>query len=199
MGKAEENKQRKKEALLDAAFNLFITKGIHNTSISEITEQASVAKGTYYLYFKDKYDINNKLIIYKTGKLVDNAMERLKSESFSTAIDRIIFVINDIVDALTEDKSLLMFITKNLGLGFYKYPNETSEINNDPRIHAAYEALVADVGDSVKNPELMLYMIIEFVGGCIYSSIIYNQPVPISVLKPYMYETIKRMVDQFSE
>ena len=56
MGKAEENKLRKRESLLDTAFKLFTEKGIHNTSIADIVEQAGVAKGTFYLYFKDKYD-----------------------------------------------------------------------------------------------------------------------------------------------
>ena len=55
MGKAAENKQQKREALLNTAFKLFTTKGLHNTSIADIVEQAGVAKGTFYLYFKDKY------------------------------------------------------------------------------------------------------------------------------------------------
>ena len=65
MGKAEENKLKKRESLLNTAFELFTTKGIHDTSISDIVEKAGVAKGTFYLYFKDKYDINNKLVAHR--------------------------------------------------------------------------------------------------------------------------------------
>ena len=54
MGKAEENKLKKRESLLDTAFKLFTEKGIHNTSISDIVEQAGVAKGTFYLQ-SDQY------------------------------------------------------------------------------------------------------------------------------------------------
>lgn len=198
MGKAEQNKQKKRDALLNAAFNLFTTKGIHNTSISEIAEKAGVAKGTYYLYFKDKYDINNKLMMYKAGKLVDNAMEKVNRENLPTFKERLVFFVNDIIDSLTDNKVLLMFITKNLWLGFYRQAVGNIEINNDPQIHAAYQILLDDVGDTVSNPELMLYLIIELVGSSIYSSILYDQPVPISELKPYLYDTITRIVDQFT-
>ena len=39
------------------------------TSISDIVDNAGVAKGTFYLYFKDKYDIRNKLIAHKSGEV----------------------------------------------------------------------------------------------------------------------------------
>lgn len=64
MGRVEENKKKKKEALFRTAYELFTTKGINSTAISDIVEKAGVAKGTFYLYFKDKYDIKNKLIAH---------------------------------------------------------------------------------------------------------------------------------------
>ena len=69
MGKVDENKKKKKEALFNTAYELFTTKGINSTAISDIVEKAGVAKGTFYLYFKDKYDIKNKLIAHKTNEL----------------------------------------------------------------------------------------------------------------------------------
>ena len=62
MGKLELNKKKKKDALFNTAFELFTTKGLTKTTISDIVDQAGVAKGTFYLYFKDKYDIRNKLV-----------------------------------------------------------------------------------------------------------------------------------------
>ena len=62
MGKLESNKLQKRTSLLNTAFNLFTTKGVSKTSIAEISKNAGIAKGTFYLYFKDKYDIRNKLV-----------------------------------------------------------------------------------------------------------------------------------------
>ena len=74
MGKVDENKEQKRRSLLETAFSLFTTKGITKTSISEIVENAGVAKGTFYLYFKDKYDIEEKLITYKANQLFQHAL-----------------------------------------------------------------------------------------------------------------------------
>ena len=51
LSKIEEKKQLKKESLMASAYNLFIKKGINDTSISDIANDAGVAKGTFYLYF----------------------------------------------------------------------------------------------------------------------------------------------------
>ena len=75
MGKAEENKRKKRTALLSQAFSLFMNKGITNTTISEIVEQADVAKGTFYIYFKDKDDLIEKLITQKAEQLLINALD----------------------------------------------------------------------------------------------------------------------------
>ena len=53
MGKLENNKQQKRTSLLDTAFKLFTTQGVSKTSIAEISQKAGIAKGTFYLYFKD--------------------------------------------------------------------------------------------------------------------------------------------------
>ena len=68
MKKSDENKKIKEETLLSSAFNLFTNKGFKETSIQDIAENAGVGKGTFYLYFKDKYYIQNKLIERKSRK-----------------------------------------------------------------------------------------------------------------------------------
>ena len=55
-------KDDKKNKLAEAAYTLFIKKGFKNTSIQEIVDKAKVAKGTFYLYFEDKYDVQEYLI-----------------------------------------------------------------------------------------------------------------------------------------
>ena len=120
MGKLDINKKRKRESLLNTAFNMFTTKGFSKTSISEIVEKAGVAKGTFYLYFKDKYDIKNKLITHKSTQIFKTALEELEKYPELDFQDRIIFIINNIVNQLNEDKSLLKFISKNLSWGIFK-------------------------------------------------------------------------------
>ena len=51
------NKEEKKNSIALSCINLFCEKGIQQTSIEEIAKNAGVAKGTIYLYFKNKEEI----------------------------------------------------------------------------------------------------------------------------------------------
>ncbi len=46
--------ERRKQELLDIAYRMFISRGYENTSIDDILDEAGIAKGTYYYYFKSK-------------------------------------------------------------------------------------------------------------------------------------------------
>ena len=52
MGKVDENKKKKKEALFNTAYELFTTKGINATAISDIVEKAGVAKELFIYILK---------------------------------------------------------------------------------------------------------------------------------------------------
>ena len=67
----KEDSNDKQSRLLDNAFKLFTQKGVKDTSIQEIVDGADVAKGTFYLYFKDKYEIRDVLIAQKSKKLFE--------------------------------------------------------------------------------------------------------------------------------
>ncbi len=44
-----------------------------NTFYNDFDIKNKVAKGTFYLYFTNKYDIKNKLVVHKTQELFDAA------------------------------------------------------------------------------------------------------------------------------
>lgn len=50
-------KERKRQAILQAATELFIDQGYRKTSVDEVARRAGVSKGTVYLYFKNKGDL----------------------------------------------------------------------------------------------------------------------------------------------
>ena len=119
MDKYEENKKIKEDKLLDTAFDLFTKKGIKDTSIQDIVDNAGVGKGTFYLYFKDKYDIRDHLIEKKSKKLFSDAITALRNSYIKSFDDQIIFIINYVIDELTKNPILLQFISKDLSWGVY--------------------------------------------------------------------------------
>lgn len=54
--------KKKQRSLLESAYDLFLNKGFENTVVSDIVMKAGVAKGTFYLYFKDKHQVRDVLI-----------------------------------------------------------------------------------------------------------------------------------------
>ena len=120
MGKIEVNKKQKKESLLNTAFSLFTSKGFQKTSISDIVDNAGVAKGTFYLYFSDKYDLRNKLIAHKAGVLFLDAYHALTAQKVNGIEEQIIYITDYIIQRLIRDKSLLGFLSKHLSWGIFR-------------------------------------------------------------------------------
>lgn len=196
MGKLDVNKQKKRTSLLTTAFDLFTTQGINKTSISEIAGKAGVAKGTFYLYFKDKYDLRNKLISHKSSQLFGEAYAAmLKDTSIQSFNQKLLKIVDYIIDKLSKDKLLLSFISKNLSWGIFKAALTTpAEEDGDINFYEVYLKMLNEEPLNFKNPEVMLFLIIELVGSTCYSSILYEEPLPIEELKPDLYETIQAII-----
>jgi TetR/AcrR family fatty acid metabolism transcriptional regulator len=64
-----DEKLDKRETILNAAQQVFAEKGYYNAKVETIAEQASIAKGTVYLYFASKQELLTALI--------ENRMKRM--------------------------------------------------------------------------------------------------------------------------
>ncbi len=193
MGKIDDNKKKKKEALFNTAYELFITKGIHSTAISDIVENAGVAKGTFYLYFKDKYDIKNKLVIQKTKELFNDAGNALYTSGAHGLEEQLIFIIDHVINALVENKPLLNFISKNLVMGALRSTLITGE-KNDNDIYERFQELVADDEYQYEDIDVMLFTIVELAGSAAYNSILYEEPLPFEEYKPFLYRSVRLII-----
>lgn len=65
-------KERKNE-ILDAALELFVTKGYDGTSTNDILEKVKIARGTLYYHYKSKEDIMDALIERINDTMIANA------------------------------------------------------------------------------------------------------------------------------
>lgn len=196
MGKVDLNKQQKENSLLKTAFEFFTTKGFSKTSISDIVGKAGVAKGTFYLYFKDKYDIRNKLVSHKSSQLFNKAINDLKDQfSGVTFEDKIVMLIDNIINQLNENKSLLTFISKNLSWGIFKSAITTPATEGDVNFLDVYYKMLDEAPYEFRDPELMMFMIVELVSSTCYSTILYGEPCGIEQLKPYLFDSIRNMLE----
>lgn len=194
------DKEEKENRLLNTAFRLFTEKGIKETSIQEIVDNASVAKGTFYLYFRDKYEIRDILIVKKSQKLFEDSLKSLRKNYISDFSDSIIYIINYVIDELTKNPLLLKFISKNLSWGVYNkavlniYDKTGNDINNELTLHDLFINGIKENNIKLSNPDVTLFMIIELVGSTCFNSTLYKEPLPIEEYKPYLYKTIRNLI-----
>ncbi len=197
MRKIDINKKQKENSLLKTAFEFFTTKGFSKTSISEIVSKAGVAKGTFYLYFKDKYDIRNKLIYHKASQIFRTAAQSVEAEKNKLSFeDKLMKLLDNIIDQFSKDKVLLNFISKNLSWGIFKNAIFNKNTEDDIDFRKVYSDMLNEAPYEFKEPEIMLFMIIELVSSTCYSAILYSEPCGLDTLKPYLYNAIRLIIDQ---
>lgn len=195
----KEELKDKKERLLKHAFKLFTKKGVKETSIQEIVDNAEVAKGTFYIYFKDKYEIRDVLIAEKSKKLFNDALKALRKSDVKTLTDQVIFIVDHVIDALTKNTLLLKFISKNLSWGIYNQAVQKiyeSDANMENGVRNLFLKEITERNITLENPDVTLFMIIELVSSTCFNSILYKSPLPIEEFKPHLYKAIRELINE---
>ena len=194
-----QKKTKKRKDILDSSYELFTTTGFRNTSIRQIAMNAGVAKGTFYLYFDSKEDVRDELIKIRSSELLLKAMAALdeeKSNHIMNAADQVVFLSDYILNILRSDLTLLKFISKNLNWStLYNSKSEDQDGIEVIDFHAFIKDSLEKDGIKLKNPELVIYTILELLNSTCYNVILKEEPVSFEEYKPYLYDTIRMIVN----
>ena len=200
MSKWEQNKEQKEENLFDTAYRLFVDKGFQQTTINDIVQMAGVAKGTFYLYFKDKYDIRDRIIIKKTYTLISEALEHLAKMEIFGFEDQLIFIVDYIVDYLDKNRALLNFMHRDLILGIYKTAfSKTVHDDSEKTLIQLFVEGAEKNHYKMEKPEYVFCMILELISTVTFSSIVLEEPDTIDVVKPYLQKSILGILNSYKE
>ncbi len=196
MANRVDGKRKKKNDLLEAAYQLFTEKGVDSTTISDIAKGAGLGKGTFYLYFRDKQDIRQALILKKSNEFFQKIHKKNYAIHQDTVEDEVLNMVDLMVDELARAPKLLRFIAKNLGWGLIhkallQDDNPEEETNE---FYQWYTDLIQRSNRKFRNEELLVYMIFEFVGATSYDVILNNDPVPLDELKEEFAYIIPQMI-----
>ena len=186
MGRIEENKLQKYTSLMNTAFQLFTDQGFAKTSIADIAEKAGVAKGTFYLYFKDKFDLREKLIAHKSEQLFQHALEHSGFRACKTPEEKLLAVIDDILLQLKNNKLLLQFISKNLSWGIFR--RAITEAGTD--YVSIFEETLTAVSTDENTLLMLVYTIVELVESSCHNVILYDDPVDLDTYLPFLHKSI---------
>ena len=134
------------------------------------------------------------MIAHKASQLFHNADEALAESGITDLTEEIIFIADHIINQFCEDKSLLLFISKNLSWGIFKSSLTNPSTDDEIDFYDIYSRILDRADYNLKDPEIMLFMIIELASSTCYSSILYEEPASIDVLKPYLYDSIRGII-----
>ena len=110
-------KLEKKMKIIDTAFSLFREHSVNATAVDDIVKAAGIARGTFYLYFKDKSDLLEQIILYKSTEYMKTVLKSTLSDTQPENGDfyeRVQVFLNCYIDFLIENKEILPVMSKNL-------------------------------------------------------------------------------------
>lgn len=105
-----------KERILDAALDVFSSKGYHDTRVDEIVEQSSTSKGSVYFHFPSKQSIFLALVDRFAEKLEQRVIEAIEHEN--AGIDRVRAALTACLDTFGRYRRLAkILLVQAAGLG----------------------------------------------------------------------------------
>lgn len=192
MDKITKKKNEKYTKILDTALGLFEKNGTHLVSIDEIVKGAGVAKGTFYLYFKDRYDLISTLIIEKASKYMSLLSDKYEPRDFGDVSTSVHHYIEYISDFLQKNKTLCILIEKNLNTCV----NAVAQTKEGP-IKELYEKIFSELincGVAEAEARAKLYLYIELIVSSCCNAIIRETPYTIEELKPHLCQIIESSI-----
>lgn len=190
-GLIAQKKEEKRKKLLDAAYDLFTSTGVSNTTISMICDKAGIAKGTFYLYFSDKEDILRNLIRRVSFDVLKDAHDEAIKDK-KGFIDTVINMASYLIELFKNDRDALLVMKKD-----FIWPISEEEFNatKEPTmvgIRNAIDKYSKEIGISEHQLLVRIYALLSMLCSVCYSSIIDGFPSDIDDLKNEIFEIIKR-------
>lgn len=192
MDKITQKKSEKYTNLISAAYELFEKEGIGGVSIDDIVKKAGVAKGTFYLYFKDKVDLISKLILKKAADYM-NLQSEIPEIHNDEDLEKCIRRYTDLlVDFLERNKTLTLLIDKNV----HVCVNAVIE-NREGPIKESYDKILfyfEDRGFPVKDISVKMYLYINLIVSSCCNAILRGKPYSLEEVKPHLYDIVSMSI-----
>lgn len=116
MRRTKKDSKMTREAILDAAVNIFSQKGVSYTSLSQIADEANVTRGAIYWHFKNKGEIFDALhdrLHQPFTEMVLQGMGDDNSNPIKDLQDVCIELLSELQDDISAQKAMILFLVKS--------------------------------------------------------------------------------------
>jgi TetR/AcrR family fatty acid metabolism transcriptional regulator len=131
----------KRRLILDAAIRVFARQGFHRTRVSDIADEAGVAYGLVYHYFKSKDQVLNELFSERWSLLLAAIEEADRTQP--SPREKLAAVASFIVDSYRHDPELMKVIVVEVTRAANSFGR-----THLPEINRAYEMIAKIVADA---------------------------------------------------
>ena len=154
----------KRQQILDAAVRVLARQSFHATRVSDIADEAGVAYGLVYHYFKSKDEVLNELFSERWSLLLNAIDEADRSQP--TPRDKLAAVATFIIDSYRHDPELMKVIIVEVTRAANSFGRTHLE-----EINRAYEKIAKIVADAQAAGEFRDDVDAQFASMWFYGAI----------------------------
>ena len=187
-----DKKLQKKLRIEDAAQRLLLENGIENTSVDEIVQVAGIAKGTFYLYFADKEELVRCCVFRMCAALLYDAYLQSARAGNRPVADRVLAMVEYIIDYYTENVGMLKLIYHDLSRGVLK--DDIMEFMSPDFAGMFQELFSYDTEKEYRRTIHQVFISIELTSSLSYLAIVEKKPDTIEVMKPYILDSVRKIL-----
>lgn len=111
LGLREEKKKANRRLLIRAAEELFIEKGLEQTTVADIIERSGLARGTFYNYFSRKEDVWRYLLMKMLQK--SHELTTRKTEKAGTLEEFLYYSFLSYLQVIMTDETTTALVMRN--------------------------------------------------------------------------------------
>ena len=186
----------KKERIMQAALKVFKKKGPDKASVREIMSESGFGLGTFYLYYTDKNDLKEKIVLDKAMDIIIKAENNCEGED---PIERYISFVDYIIDYLIANPFELDLLSNNITWALY------TKIEHDKRLTEAdstlqfilnkYENLFSK-SYSQSQQLYILAMTFDIMMSTCKSALMEDSTLSIDEMKPVLFAVIRKIFNR---
>ncbi len=154
----------KRRVILDAAVRVFAREGFHHCRVADIADEAGVAYGLVYHYFRSKDEILDTLFLERWGLMLEE-IARVDAEP-GPAREKLAAVAGFIIDSYRHDPDLMKVIIVDVTRAANSFGRSHLE-----KIREAYELIGAIVESAQKSGELRADITPTFAAMAFYGAV----------------------------
>lgn len=190
MATAAENKSIKRRSILDAATRLFTDKSVAETAIDEVVQLAGVAKGTFYLYFRDKYDLFDQIVMQRTAEIFTESCRSLH-QSNADAAELFCTLADNIAAYLQKNTKVTALIDRRFSACFTQ-----AMLDEHEGFRMEIEYLTDLLCNNISRDEARrrLYILMDMIGSVCCSAILGGTPYKLNEIMPTLHTMLRDFI-----